>query len=264
MPFGKRTTSQSGARLPAVGRLLNIVTSERLERLRDSMSELLATADRMATAVREQGLIAVPVTGDETDPEAGPFALRGFTDHFITRTDGRIGHVVYGYQKPNGGGQIDPNAQFHLQQVIGELLAFNLYCQRAELDDALGVALQAPGVGDRIDGILVRLAFFVGLFDNMAAAAGGGILSDDDLERQRIAMERHLIITQNKMFDRSTLEAQLPPVEWPFVGVELPFEPHDDDYFINCVYFPAQHAQVLLAAQQISNSRNSHGAQEKG
>jgi hypothetical protein len=231
--------------------------ADRLLHMHEALSALLDTGLRIAEAVHNHGMIPVPVTGDETEPEAGPFVLRAFTDNFVVHGAAGIGHVVYGYQRPNGDGVIDPNAQFHLQQVIGELLTFNLYCQRAEMEGALGVALQAPGVAERVDGILIKLAFFAAFFENMAASSGEGVLSDAAIERQRGTIERQLLVAQDKMSNGDRLEGHIPPVEWPFVGVELAFEPHDGDYFINCVYFPAQHAQVLLAAQQRANERGA-------
>lgn len=233
---------------------------ERLERLRDDLSALFSTAMTIVDAVREQGSIVVPVVSDETDPEAGPFTLKGFNQHFVTRSLDGIGHVIYGYQAPSREGDVDPNAQFHLQQTIGDLLAFNLYCQRAAMDEALGVALQSPDVAEKIDGMLVRLAFFTAFFDNLTISRPDVPVTAEQLENQRVNIERHLLMAQDKMLDPSKLEARVPQVEWPFVGVELPFEPHDGDYFINSVYFPAEHAAVLLSAQQNANARSEAAA----
>ena len=257
MPIGKRAIAPASKSLSGFGRVITRVPADRLRRMRDVLEALLVTGQKIADAVREQGLIAVPVTGEDTEPEAGPFVLTGFPLHFVTRNHAGIGHLTYGYQRPNGDGAIDPNAQFHLQALVGQLLAFNLYCQRAEMDEALGVALQAPGVDAKVDAMLVKLAFFAAFFENMLALPETEIISDDMLEAHRANVERRLLIVQDKMFDRSRLDAYLPPVEWPFVGVSLAFEPHADDYFINCVYFPAEHANLLLAAQQMANGRQA-------
>jgi len=254
MTFGKRSTAPSSPSMSGTARLKRFAASERVERLRDELMLLLATAQKVADAVREQGLIPVSVLDGETDPEAGPFMLKGFSHHFVTRGPSGLGHVIYGFQRPNGEGPVDPNAQFHLQQMIGDLLSFNLYCQRAAMDVALGVALQAPDVADRIDGTLVKLAFFAAFFDNMLTNRPDGA-TPEDLERQRGNIERHLLMAQDKMLDPSRLDARVPSIAWPFVGVEVPFEPHDGDYFINSVYFPAEQASVLLSAQQSANAR---------
>jgi len=257
MLFGKRAAAPPSPSTPGLGRLRRIASAERLERLRADMAALFATALQIVDAVRDQGAFPMAALGlgDETDPESGPFVLKGFCNHFVTRSLSGMGHVIYGYQRPNGEGPIDPNAQYHLQQTIGDLLAFNLYCQRAAIDEALGVALQSPDVADKIDGMLVKLAFFTAFFDNMTSARRDGTVSDEDLENQRSSIERHLLMAQDKMLDPSRLDARAPKVEWPFVGVEIPFEPHDGDYFINSVYFPAEHAALLLSAQQSANMR---------
>ncbi|MGE0765308.1 MAG: hypothetical protein AB7L90_02490 [Hyphomicrobiaceae bacterium] len=260
MAFGKRAAAPPTPSISSVDRLRQIEASERLNRLRDSFMELLGTAQMVADSVRQQGPIPVPPLGDHTDPEAGPFVLAGFSRHFVTRSPNGLGHVIFGYQGPDGEGPVDPNAQFQLQQTIGELLAFNLYCQRAEIDEALGVALQAPGVADRIDGILVKLAYFVAFFDNMTMARRDEMMTAEDIERQRANVERYLLIARDKMLDPDHLEARIPTAGWPFVGVELPFEPHEGDYFINCVYFPAEYAEVLLSAQKTANARPANAA----
>ncbi|MEZ5818041.1 MAG: hypothetical protein R3D44_13250 [Hyphomicrobiaceae bacterium] len=227
---------------------------DRLDRLRDGLMALLATAQKIADAVRDQGQVPVPLLADETDPEAGPFVLKGFAEHFIRRSRSGLGHVIYAYRRPDGDGTIDPNAQFHLQQMLGELLSFNLYCQRAEMDEALAVALQAPDVALRIDSMLAKLAFFAAFFDNMIALLPKERHSTaEDLEQRLANIERHLLMARDKMFSPQDFEQHLPSIEWPFVGVEVAFAPHDDDYFINCVYFPAEYAKLLLEAQQNMN-----------
>lgn len=255
MPFGKRAVAPSTPSVSGMSRLQRIASSERLERLRSELMTFFAAARKVADAVREQGPIRVAVLDDDPDPETGPFMLRGFSHHFVTRSPSGLGHVIYGYQRPNGEGPIDPNAQFHLQQMVGDLLSFNLYCQRAAIDEALGVALQAPEVADKVDGMLVKLAFFAAFFDNMAMSLGEETATAEDLERQRANIERHLLMAQDKMHNPSRLDAWVPSIEWPFVGVELPFEPHDGDYFINSVYFPAEHAAILLSARQSAGPR---------
>ncbi len=217
---------------------------------------LLATAQQIADAVNQQGVVPVPIIVDDTDPEAGPLAFKGFGEHFVTYGPGGLGHVAYGYRNPHGDGTVDPNAQYHLQQMTGQILAFNLYCQRAELEDALGVALQAPDVGQAVDSMLVRLAFFAALFDNLISVQPrNGLVPHLDLQRHRANLDRHLLMASDKMLAPERLDELLPIKGWPLIGVEFTYEPHDGDYFINGVYFPAEHAQVLLAAQQRANAQ---------
>jgi hypothetical protein len=46
----------------------------------------------------------------------------------------------------------------------------------------------------------------------------------------------------------------VPHKAWPFYCVEMAVAPHDGDYFINGVYFPADHARLLLAAAPATGS----------
>src|SRR5690606_28066579 len=101
MPFGKRAAAPSSPSMPGTGRLKRIASSERLERLRDDLMSLFATAQKVVDAVRDQGLIPVTAFDDETDPEAGPFELKGFSHHFVTRGPAGLGHVIYGFRRPD-------------------------------------------------------------------------------------------------------------------------------------------------------------------
>jgi len=251
MIFGKRAAAPASMSVPAGRRSQDGTPISRIGHLRDHLLALFATAQRIADAVNQQGIIPVPVIVDDTDPEAGPLVLKGFSEHFLTQDTGGLGHLVYGYRNPQGDGTVDPNAQYHLQQMTGQILAFNLYCQRAELEDALGVALQAPDVGSTVDSMLVRLAFFCALFDNMLTVQPrNGLVPHIDLQRHRANLDRYLLMASDKMLEPGRLKDLLPIKGWPLIGVELAYEPHDGDYFINGVYFPAEHAQVLLAAQK--------------
>lgn len=250
MAFGKRRTSPSGSE----GRSARVIASpagaERLELLRDQILDVMMGAGRIADAIRDQTSVAVPAIAEEPDPEAGPLVLKGFSAHFIETGASGLCHTLYAYSSPSRQGPIDPNAQYHLHQLTGQVLAFNLFCQRAELDEALGVALQAPSVPDVVDSILMRSAFFVAFFDNMIALAGHSAAMPDErtMAAQRFTLDRHLLMAKDMMLVPDRAETFVPLKGWPFIGVELPVEPHRGDYFINSVYFPADSARLLLDA----------------
>jgi len=249
MAFGKRTLAPATTTKP-MGRLGEVALPEaRLTKLRDHMLSLLGASQRVADAIREESAVAMPVVADESEPEAGPLELKGFHEYFCARHQGGFGHLIFAYGQPMTGGAVDPNAQYHLQQLTGQALAFNLYCQRAHLDEALGVALQSPDVPAVVDALLVRSAFFAAFFDNMLAvlADQGARATAPKLASHRANLERHLLMAQDKMLDPGRRESLTPLNGWPFVGVEIPYAPHDGDYFINGVYFPADHARLLLA-----------------
>lgn len=251
MAFGKRPhasqTTMTRTTRPEAG----ASQRERWEKLRDQMLDLLETARRVADAVRGEGSIAMPVIAGEPEATAGPFELKGFHEHFMKPTRSGIGHLLFAYSHPVSGDGVDPNAQYHLQQLTGQALTFNIYCQRAELDEALIVALQSPDVPRVIDALLVRSAFFAAYFDNMLAVVPDE--RGEALERnagwQKANLARHLLRAQDKMLAPENLEALTPLRGWPFIGVELDIAPHDGDYFINGVYFPAEHARLLLAGR---------------
>ncbi len=248
MAFGKRRTSPSDMERRSARVGASPAGAERLELLRDQMLDTMMGAGRIADAIRDQTSVAVPVIADEPDPEAGPLALKGFSAHFIESGARGLSHVMYAYGSPSPQGPIDPNAQYHLQQLTGQVLAFNLFCQRAALDEALGVALQAPSVPDVVDSILIRSAFFVAFFDNMMALAGKSDTTPDEptMAAQRFTLDRHVLMAKDMMLVPDRAETFVPLKGWPFIGVELPVEPHRGDYFINSVYFPADSARLLL------------------
>lgn len=249
MAFGKRPNASQTTmtRMPRTD--AGMSQRDRWEKLRDQMLALLDTAHRVADAVSGEGSLSMPVIAGEPEATAGPFELKGFHEHFVKANRSGFTHLIFAYTHPSSGEGVDPNAQYHLQQLTGQALAFNLYCQRAELDEALIVALQSPDVPQVIDALLVRSAFFAAYFDNMLAAmpdeAGEALARNAGWHKANLT--RHLLRAQDKMLAPENLEKLTPLKGWPFVGVELDIAPHDGDYFINGVYFPAEHARLLLA-----------------
>lgn len=258
MPFGKRSAAAAKAlEITAVAPEPVEPQPTRLVQLRDQMARLLSEAQRIADAIRDEGAVAMPVIVDEPDPEAGPLPVKGLHVHFFDGVGADVRHVVYAYADPDDRRAVDLNAQYHLSLLTGHALAFNAYCQRAQMDEALGVALQSPEVPAAIDAILVRSAYFAAFFENMIAMqqAAGSASRDPDLSRHRATLDRYLLMAIDKMIRPKTAESLLPPQAWPFVGVEVPVVPHDGDHFINGVYFPANEARRLLAAKGHTGDR---------
>lgn len=241
MAFGKRPVAPSNPSRPSINAIGDGRQPSRAQQLRDHMVALLGTARVVADAVRVEGVFPMPAIADAFVPEEGPLALKGFPEYFTTRGAQGPGHVIFAYGQPGGGG-IDPNAQYHLQQLTGQILTFNLYCQRAAGDEALAVALQAPEVPHLVDAILIRSAYFAAFFDNMLGICSGPA----DLQRQRSNLDNHLLMAQDKMLDPGRRASLVPLKGWPFIGVEVPYPPHDGDAFVNGVYFPAEYARLLL------------------
>ena len=257
MAFGKRRLDSVRAAATGPGEPEVLGPVQRLEALHQDLERLFDTTCRIADAVRGETVVAVPVIlDDKPDPEAGPLLLKGFYRHFARRDDDCVVHSMLAYRAPDAGSPTDPNAQFHLSQLTGRAMEFNMFCQRAELDQALGVALQAPSVPAMVDAILVPAAFFLGLLENMIAMASDAEanVAAPDLTEQKATIDRYLLMASDRMLDPRGLEGLRPAVAWPFVGIEIDIRPHDGDYFLNSVYFPAEHARVLLGEGQAATS----------
>ncbi|MDX2156514.1 MAG: hypothetical protein SFW09_08385 [Hyphomicrobiaceae bacterium] len=259
MSFGKRRTEPrpnagSGSHPSATS---EASSEQRLQGLRDALLGLFASAARLSDAVRTGGTISMPVISGEPDPEAGPLSLTGFVEHFSYLENGRVCHCILAYGQPGQEGGLDPNAQFHLHELTGRILELNLFCQQAEIDGALSVALQAPLVPALLDAIVSQTAFFAGLVDNILIRQmdGGGPDAPPNLPAERANLERHKLMGADKMLDPARLEALLPVRHSPLTAVMVPIEPHAGDYFINSVYFPAEHAEVLLSRSDADDQR---------
>lgn len=256
MSFGKRR--QEAARQPqySSGASESSTPLQRIAALRDDIAGLLAVASRLADAVRSEASVPMPVILDDPDPAAGPFVLKGFHAHFVRLEAGEALHSVFAYRQQAGNEGVDPNAQYHLHQLTGRAMELNLFCQRAQLDEALGVALQSAQVPAMIDHVLVSAAFFTAFFDNMAVemqrkADGARV---PDLSAQRENLDRYLMMASDKMLDPGQLQRLLPAKNWPLFATEIEIAPHSGDYFINGVYFPADHARMLLGDRAQTSS----------
>jgi hypothetical protein len=249
MAFGVHAATPQANKEAGPSSATEVTPAERMAALRDALLGLLKTATGIADAVRAEGTVSMPAIAEEPDPETGPLAVKGFHEHFAFVEGGRIGHALLASRDPDTG-LLDPNLQFHLYELMGRILELNLFCQQAHIDEALGVALQSPHVPELVDAILVSLGFFAGLADNLAAAAeaeaaGAAVPT---LDAQKASLERHVLMASDKMLDQSRLQSLLPIGHWPFVGVLVPAAPEAGDCFINGVYFPAEHARLVLAA----------------
>lgn len=248
MPFGKRTLARARSAKQVGTTAEQQLQLKRWEDLGERFGALFAKVGLVADAVRGEAYFDMPSVADELDALAGPLDLKGIHECFSTAGPDGLRHITFAYEHPTDDLGSDPNAQFHLQQLIGQALAFNLYCQRAHLDEALKVALQAPEVPSTVDKLLVGAAFFSAMFENMVefASRDDGLMPEWNAGRQRATLSRHLLMAQDKMLAPERLDALTPMRGWPFVGLELLVAPHDGDCFINGVYFSADQARRIL------------------
>jgi hypothetical protein len=239
---------------------------ERCEALRKTMLRLFEEAGRVAEAVRSNGIIALPGLDEEIDPRGPPLSLMGFHDHFSFTENGQAMHSVFVYADAPDLGALDPNAQFHLHVLTGRILELNRFCQQAVIDDALGVALQSPKLPALLDRIIVGTAFFASFFDGMSVARPHfsakpmRALPAADVARLTDSMERHKLMAFDHMLAPHGLAEMLPSQRWPIVGVETLWPGHKGERYINGVYFPAEHARPIIAAQATWQSESDLAA----
>ena len=148
------------------------------------------------------------------------------------------GTVVYNhYHFTDGTSELDPNAQLHLMQLFGQVLAFN------EL-------LDHPGIETRLDWIIANACFFERFFAR--AELSTALLTgtpDAQLQSQLQdildADKKRIDETQSALFDPAQRAALLPRRSIPLmVAIGKPFE--EGQEFINGVYFSAQAAPAVM------------------
>jgi hypothetical protein len=227
----------------------------RCEELRLTMVRLLNDSGRIASAIRDNGSIAMPGMDDTVDPLGPPLSVRGFNEHFTGLSAGSRVNTVFAYV---GGARlqtVNPDAQADLQALIGAVQRFNSYCQQALLDDALGVALQAPHLPPVVDRIIAGAAHFSAFFDAVAiarpafTAEPARALSASDQSRISESYQRHHLMAVDRMLAPDDLPGLLPRGRSARIGIETTWSPHAGEQYINGVYFPAEQARVVIAGE---------------
>lgn len=227
--------------------------AERFARLGEHMLGLLRVAGTIADAVRAEASITMPSVLDQPEPESGPLEMKGFGEHFSYVEEGQISHCILTYRDAEDGSKLHTMAQHHMHALTGRILELNRYCQQAQLDEALAVALQAPHIRPLIDAILAQCAFFAGLVDTLAADADRSIV-DPVRQDPKANFDRFILMAEDKMLAPATLDDLLPVRGWPVTLAMMPIPPHDGDFFLNGVYFPESEARGLLEAAEVSEA----------
>ena len=260
MAFGKRTTVPGKATSAQAAPTTNQAAvqpapvMERAAALRDVMLRLLGETGNVAEAIRCNGSVRMPGMDDEIDAEGPPLSLRGFHEHFATAENGQAAYSVFVYASAHDFGVFDPAAQVHLHQLNGRIMDLNRFCQQAQLDGALGVALQSPKLPPQIDRILVGTAFFAALFDTVmltqlhVAGKTMRVLPADTIASVTDSFERHKLMAFDRMLAPHSLAELLPSKMAPIYGVETIWKAHAGQRFINGVYFPVEQGRPLVTA----------------
>jgi len=148
------------------------------------------------------------------------------------------GEVIYNhYHFTDDMSDLDPNAQLHLMQLFGQILAFN------EL-------LEHPGVETRLDWISANACFFERYFaraDLSTAILTGQTGEDVQRQLQDVvdADATRIREVQSALFDAMQHETLVPRSRVPLmVAIGKPYE--EGQKSINGVYFSAQAAPAVM------------------
>lgn len=257
MPFGKRELSgQRELSAPAVGidklpASASLAAAERIEAFRETMLRILGDASQLALAVSTNGSVPVRGIADELDPEVSPISLRGFGEHFQVVDQECTLYPFYGLISPREPDRVSPAPQFQLLDLVARIRDLNVFCQQAHRDEAVGVALQSPGMPLRIDAILALAAHFVAYFEclgvthTMTGTHSGKTRTPVDLDRLKAIQQRYRLMASDRMVEPETLDAILPVVDWPVWGVEILRRPETGHALVHGVYFPADLARQM-------------------
>lgn len=210
----------------------------------EAMDGILCDASVIAAAVREEASIVVRGLDTEVHPDTTPISVKGIDEHFAVFDGARPVYPIYGYVLPTSPTQIDQSAHLHLHQLVARVMELNVYCQRAEREGAIAVALQAPRFPPLLDRIMVASAFFAAYFENLALTQplllAGATANAATIDWRRLAQshERRRLMALDRMVAPQTFDDLLPYRKWPSIGIETTVVPHAGQRFINGIYFP--------------------------
>ncbi|MFV0297500.1 MAG: hypothetical protein ACK5JT_15400 [Hyphomicrobiaceae bacterium] len=250
MYFGKRTELSRPSASGAPPLIPGDLGYEHIEGLHLALVDLLKSIGRISSAIHDHRVIPVPVVADQPDPEAGPVKLKGFADHFAFIENDRITHTILALAPSDPAIAIDTGPQRRLADALGRIRNLNLFCQQAQLDDAIGVALQSPHIPAFIDETLAEIAWLATFTDRAIAALPEDMKPTPSAVEVNVAtpetglQDRYLRMAADMMLTGARIirPADRPGADPAMRPVMLPVAPHTEDYFINGVYLPAADA----------------------
>ncbi len=261
MAFGKRSLPTAPVVVPDVGSKsvdsstpAELTDAGRHQAMREIILGVLESAGRVAEAVRTNSVLQVAGVADEIDPTAAPVELRALKEQFTFKQNGAVVHPFYCYANPTQPGHVDPSAQFQIYELVRAARDLNVFCQEAQRDEALGVALQTPLLPALVDQILAAASFFAAYFDGLTRTHALTLNNKpvQDLSAIRLLYENHKLMATDLMIAPETYDALAPKVAWPHIGVELLRRQESDESFVNGVYFPAEYANRLAESSNTS------------
>lgn len=225
--------------------------SQRYDAFRETMLRILTEAGQVASAISTDGGIVMRGVGEEIDPEAAPVLLRGFNEHLIVIEGGTSRLPFFGLVSPSEPERINPCPQFHLLDLVKRTRELNVYCQQAHSDGALAVALQSPGLPEKVDRIVALAAFFAAYFESLAVTqphhgiVPGRSRTPIDLDQLKASYDRYRLMAVDRMVMPERLEDYLPAFDWPSFGIEILRRPETGHGSFHGIYFPTELARQL-------------------
>ena len=262
MPFGKRalpvsTPPVSANLAPSQVPPVQLPSADRHRAMKEIMLRIFADAAPVAEAVRSNGAIMLTGVAEEVDPATAPIELRDLKEQFTFIDNGTVMHPFYCYQSTEPPGHVDPSAQFQIYELVCAARDLNVFCQEAQQDGALGIALQTPRLPGLVDQIIVSATYFAAYFDclahthNLSQANAHGQRAHDAAAHQ-LTFERHKLMATDKMVVPDTYTKRVPNASRQIIGVELVRPQESSESFIHGIYFPAEYATRLAASARKS------------
>lgn len=193
-------------------------------RLEQEMTVIAEQAMANAAALRNQTAMS-PITHAKTEK-------------LFAETNAAGDTVFNHYHFSQDMNQLDPEAQIHLMQFFGQIIAFN-------------EMLEHPGVERRLDWLIANAFFFERYFAR--ADVSTALLqnrpkgeTDQSLHAITTADELRIQRIHASMFEPHTFENIIPRPAIPFmIAVGKPYE--EGQKFINGVYFSAHTAPAVMS-----------------
>lgn len=240
----RRTVPSRNAESPAAVVSAEKSPEQRYFALRDCFLQIFATASMIADAARSHETIPIERVGVEIRADAAPLDITALGDHFSYVEHGQSFHPVFGYVAPTPPFRVDESAQLHLHQLVQRIMELNVFCQRADRDGAMRVALQSPRLPALVDRVLAGSAFVAGYFEGLSVTqpilTSGGLKAAAAIDFPRLAEigERRRAMTRDRMLVPEAFDTHVPVRKWPFAAFETATRPHAGQRHLNGIYFP--------------------------
>ncbi len=258
--FGKRKSPGENSSGHGSGDGNDGSTDPHIQRLIDRLTVMFNATSALARDIRINQWHGL---GGAVDPMTSPVDCSGFSDLFQKTDDTGKSRFNY-YFYLNFDEKLDPNAQIHISDMIGNFLILNPIANPR--DERGPVAIDPVQIAPLIDRALVQSAFFLAFFSNHRESEAIGLdmmttrsFSEAKikgmLENMTTRLQFYINRAQKSMFKPETMKEHSPNPIWPILSFEMGAASHEGEKVINEVYFPKQYAEPFMshiAKQQAS------------